>query len=129
MLFQTLKSFVRLRNTIWDILDENWEACDCPIDCQVITTVESQKSMKSIVRILHLPSVVQSEFYEATRILFVRKENKNNNNIIISTICLLSVSPHHLSAILEIIQWTQTAFTNTEETNCLKFEIEILGTL
>ncbi len=34
--------------------------------------------------------MVQSEFYEATRILFVCKENKNNN--IYSTICLLSVS-------------------------------------
>ncbi len=29
-------------------------------------------------RVVHLPSVVQSEFYEATRILFIRKENKNN---------------------------------------------------
>ncbi len=32
--------------------------------------------MKSIVRILHLPSVVQSEFNEATRTLFLCKENK-----------------------------------------------------
>ncbi len=32
--------------------------------------------MKSIVKIVHLPSVVQSELYEVTRILFVRKENK-----------------------------------------------------
>ncbi len=34
--------------------------------------------MKSIVRVVYLPSVVQSEFYEATRTLFVCKENKNN---------------------------------------------------
>ncbi len=34
MSFQTCKSFVRPRNTIYDILDENREACDCPIDCQ-----------------------------------------------------------------------------------------------
>ncbi len=33
MLFQTRKSFVRFRNIIEDILDENREACDCPIDC------------------------------------------------------------------------------------------------
>ncbi len=39
---------------------------------------------------VHLPLVVQAEFYEATRILFVRKENKNND--IYSTIRLLSVS-------------------------------------
>ncbi len=71
MSFQTRKSFVRPRNTIYDILDENREACDCPIDWQVINTVKAQKSMKSIVKIVHLPSVVQSEFYEATTILFV----------------------------------------------------------
>ncbi len=35
MSVQTHKSFVRLRNTILDILDENREVCDCPIDCQV----------------------------------------------------------------------------------------------
>ncbi len=53
----------------------------CPIDCQIINTVKAQKSMKDIVRIVHLSSVVQSEFNEATRILFVRKENKNNDFI------------------------------------------------
>ncbi len=48
--------------------------------------------MKSIARVVHLPSVVQSEFYEATRILFVCKENKNNN--FFSTIRLLiTVAP------------------------------------
>ncbi len=59
MSFQIHKSFVRLRNTIKDILDENRGACDCPIDSQVNNTVEVQKSMKSIGRILHLLSVVQ----------------------------------------------------------------------
>ncbi len=33
--------------------------------------------MKSIASEVHMLSVVQSEFYEATRILFVRKENKS----------------------------------------------------
>ncbi len=42
------------------ILDENREACDCPIDCQVNYTVKAQKNMKGIVKIVHLPSVVQS---------------------------------------------------------------------
>ncbi len=32
MSFQTRKSFVRPRNKIYDILDENQESCDCPID-------------------------------------------------------------------------------------------------
>ncbi len=60
MSFRTRESFVRLRNTIKDILDENREACDCPIDWQVNYTVKVQKSMKHIARMLHLPSVVQS---------------------------------------------------------------------
>ncbi len=59
MLFQTRKSLVRLRNKILNILDENREACDCPIDCQVDNTAKAQKSMKDIVKIVHLPSVVQ----------------------------------------------------------------------
>ncbi len=59
MSFQTRKSFVRLRNTILDILDENREACDCPIDWQTIFTVLAQKSMKDVIRVVHLPSVVQ----------------------------------------------------------------------
>ncbi len=29
------------------------DACGCPIDCQVVNTVEVQKRMKSIARILH----------------------------------------------------------------------------
>ncbi len=76
MSFQLHKSFVRLRNKISDILDKNREACDFSFDCQVNNTVEVQKS---IARIVHLPSVVQSEFYEATRILFKCKENKNKD--------------------------------------------------
>ncbi len=76
MSFQLQKIFARLRNTIKDILDENREACDCPIDCQVNYTVKAQKSMKNIARILHLPSVVQFKCYEVTRIPFVRKEIK-----------------------------------------------------
>ncbi len=78
--------------------------CDCPIDCQVNYTVEAQKSMKSIVRILHLPSVVQSEFNEVTRILFLRKENK-------TTILFNNLSPLvQRSIILENIRWTQAAY-------------------
>ncbi len=80
MSFQTRKSFVRT-NTIIDFLDENREACDCLIDYQTINTVKVQKSMKDIVQIVHLPSEVQSECYEAMRIIIVRKENKNDDFI------------------------------------------------
>ncbi len=37
--------------------------------------------MKDIVKIVHLPSVAQSDFNEATRTLFLCKENKNNDFI------------------------------------------------
>ncbi len=46
MSFQACKSFVRLRSTIEDILDEKQEACDAPIDCQTI-------NRKDTVKILH----------------------------------------------------------------------------
>ncbi len=59
MSFQTRKTSVKPPYTIQDILDKNREACDCPIDCQTINTVKAQKSMKDLVRVLHLPSVVQ----------------------------------------------------------------------
>ncbi len=50
------------------MLDENRENRDCPTDCQVNDTVKAQKRMKNLIKILNLPSVVQSELYEATRI-------------------------------------------------------------
>ncbi len=56
-------------------------------DCQTINTVKVQKSLKNIVKIVDLPSMVQSDCYEGMRILFVLKENKNN--YIYSTIRLL----------------------------------------
>ncbi len=37
------KRFICLRNTIYDILKENREACDCPIDAQTINTVKAEK--------------------------------------------------------------------------------------
>ncbi len=77
MSFQTRKSFVRLRNTIKDILEENREACDCLIDCQVINTVKDQKSIKGIVKIVHLPSVVHV-MKRREYAFFLRKENKNS---------------------------------------------------
>ncbi len=63
MSFQTCKSFIRSRNTIKDILDENREACDCLIDCQVINTVKDQKSMKDVAKIVHLPLMKRREYF------------------------------------------------------------------
>ncbi len=86
------------------MLDENQEACDCPIDCIVNYTVKVQKSMKSIVRIVHLLSVVQSEFNEVIKTLFLRKEKKEK------TILFNNLSPLlQPSTVLENIRWMQAA--------------------
>jgi len=60
--------------------------------------------MNVVVRILHLPSDVQSGLYEVTGILFVSEENKNNNFIQQflcqqSPLCL-SISPYAVYALL-----------------------------
>ncbi len=95
MSFQTSKSFVRLQNTIKDILVENREACDLwPIDCQVINMVKVQESKKDVIKIVHLPSVVQSEFNEETRTMLF-----NNSSPLV-----------HCSAIFKNICWTQAAY-------------------
>ncbi len=44
-------------------------------------TVKAQKRSKEIIKIVHVTSVVQPVFYEATRILFVRKKPQNNEYI------------------------------------------------
>ncbi len=51
------------------------------IDSNATTTFKAQKRCKDIVKIFHVTSVVQPYIYEATRILFVHKENKNNKFI------------------------------------------------
>ncbi len=51
------------------------------IDSKDPYTIKAQKSSKDIVKIIHVTSGVQPQFYEATRLLFVCKENKNNDFI------------------------------------------------
>ncbi len=51
------------------------------------THFKAQKGIKDIVKIVHVTSVVQPEFYEATGILFVHKENKKNYSTIFSLQC------------------------------------------
>ncbi len=42
---------------------------------------KAQKGSKDIVKLVHVTSFFQPEFYENKRILFVRKENKNKDFI------------------------------------------------
>ncbi len=57
------------------------------------TTIKAQKHRKDIVKIVCVTSMVQLWFCEATRILFVRKENKNN--YLIPQFLLFHVSLNH----------------------------------
>ncbi len=70
--------------------------------------------MKNIARVVHLPSVVQSDFYEATRILFVRKENKNNYFFE----QFVSLSPRNCSVILNITHRTQAVYALLHQLQC-----------
>ncbi len=51
-------------------------ACDCPIDRQVNNTVKAQKRMKDIVKIVHLPSVVQRNVMKLREYFLYAKETK-----------------------------------------------------
>ncbi len=74
MSFQTRKTFVNLRNTNEDIFEFR-----ASIDSKNILTINSQKRSKDIVKIIHVTAIVQLKFYEAMRILFAHKKDKNNN--------------------------------------------------
>ncbi len=90
--------------TEYNVLDENRETCDCPIDYQVNCTVKAQESMKGIIKIVHLPTMVQSELYEAKRIALYAKKIK-------ITTLFNKLSPlRYSSAFLENIRWTQTSY-------------------
>ncbi len=45
----------------------------------ITATFKAQKGIKDIVKIVHVTSLFQPQCYEATRILFVCKENKMND--------------------------------------------------
>ncbi len=108
---------LQVMQTIWNAQQEQflWRQT-------TMWNVNYTTSMKDIVRIVHLPPVVKSEFYEATRILFVCKEKKKD-------FIHQFVSAGHklLCQLRHIEQHTQFAssgyspkchYGNTEETNC-----------
>ncbi len=78
--------------------------------------------MKGIVKIVHLPSVVQTELYEASRILSVCKENKNND-FYSKTVLFIYLSdngtvtslPVFIQNILNCVPKINKAFTGLEQ--------------
>ncbi len=79
MLFQTRKTFVHLRNTNEDVFDEIRELSDPPETATQLKCSQVQKRSKYISKTVHVTSVAQLQFCDTTRILFLRKENKNNS--------------------------------------------------
>ncbi len=95
------------------MFDENGELSDPPIDSKDPNTIKAQKRSKDIIKVIHLALVVSLKFYKATRILFVRKENKNNDFI---QQFVFSASPY--SAILESITYVHNVCQRCETTKC-----------
>ncbi len=67
-----------MNSEFWWILRTFWPSIDSN---ETGTRFKAQKRSKDIVKIVHVTSLVQPEFDETTRILFVHKENKNNDFI------------------------------------------------
>ncbi len=93
MLFQTskhlsLSSEKKLRYFWW-----NPRAFWPCIDSNATTMFKAQKVIEDIIKTVHVTSVVQPYFYEATIILFVHKEN--NNKDFIQRFLLIRVSLFH----------------------------------
>ncbi len=76
MLFQTRKTFVRLRNTNEDICDAFWELSDLHIDSKVIKTINVQKHSKEIGQIIHVTSGVQPNFTKLQEYFYMQIKQK-----------------------------------------------------
>ncbi len=99
MSFQTHKTFVHLCNTNYDIFYEIQELSDPPSEGNATPTFKVQKSRKDIIKIVHVTTVVQPSFFEATRILFVKTKKttlffiKLRLNHVTWTILMMSLLP------------------------------------
>ncbi len=76
MPFQTRKTSNLFGTQIKNVLDLIQELSGPPIDSKGPYTIKVQKGTKNIVKVVHVTSVVQSECYEVTRILFEVKKKK-----------------------------------------------------
>ncbi len=72
---QTRQTFVHLQNTIFFFWWNPRSFCPC-IDRNGTTMFKAQKCSKDIDKIIHVTSVVQTEFDKAMRILFVQTKQK-----------------------------------------------------
>ncbi len=90
------------------------ELSDTPIDSKDPNMIKAQIRSKEVVKIIHVTSVVQPLYYEAMRILFVRKVNKNNDFI---ERFVSSASP--CSAILESITYVNIVYNIFTQIHCL----------
>ncbi len=93
MSFQTHKTSIHLRNTNEDIFDEIRELSDPAQTAKQRTCSQVHKRSKYICKTVHVTSVAQLQVCDATRILFVCKENKNNNLLLRVSQFIRTLSP------------------------------------
>ena len=70
MSFQTRETSVYLQNTVYDILDLVRELSVPPLKLCVWYTVHVQKGKKNIIKVVHVTSEGQLEYFEASKIHF-----------------------------------------------------------
>ncbi len=88
MSFQTRKTSNLFGTQIKNILDLIQELSGPPIDSKGPYTIKVQKGTKNIVKVVHVTSVVQSECYEVTRILFEVKNKTKKTTLYINYVLL-----------------------------------------
>ncbi len=96
MSFQTHKTFIHLRN-IKILLMKSESFLTLHRLKMQLKCSQTQKRSKDIGKAAHVTSVVQPQFYEVPRILFVRKAKKKNFSILLLQITSGNISVALLS--------------------------------
>ncbi len=109
MSFQTLKTFVHLRNTNEDILDEKRELSDPAYKATQPKYSQTQKRSKDIYKTVHVTSVTQLKVHKAIVLKYFSSTKKTIITIYLTI--LLPVLPS--SAILESAMRHPYAFPRT----------------
>ncbi len=110
--------FITQMKIFWWIPRALWP----PIDRNVINMINVQKHSKEISKIIHVTSGVQPSFYKATKILFVCKENRNDDFIqqfvsSVSPRCHFREYPLHVNSIRCSVSAAPCCFCSNQSVN------------
>ncbi len=95
------------------------------LDSNTTNTFKAQKGIVKNIKIIHVTSVVQQQCYEPMRILFMHKENQNNNFIQqflllpVRKVFLLNLWCH----IMDYLKKKNSAFLGLERVRCVAVSI------